>query len=474
MHKQAFTQKMGSQPQARPPRLILKDGARVAVMGGGPAGSFFSYFLLNIAQRVGLRLHVDIYEPRDFSLAGPPGCNMDAGIISESLVQNLASEGIVLPPTVVRRGIDAYTLHMGVESARLDAPRHEKRIATISRGAGPRGEKSVGRSFDGYLLAQAKRMGANVIRGRVDEVQRVEDGRLRVAARGHTPQVYDLLAVAVGVKTSMLKLFEPAAPGYRPPVTAQVSMREYRLGAEVVERHFGNAIRAFLLDVPGLDFAALVPKGDYVTATLVGHGEPDVLMNAFLNSPEVKQQMPPGWKPEQAVCHCSPRLNITGAVRPFADRLVFIGDSGVSRLYKDGIGAAYRAAKAAVTTVLFHGLGAEDFRRHYWPMCRRMAFDNRIGKLVFAVAHQIPRLRFARRAVLHMLAAEQQRRLAERRMSAVLWDIFTGSAPYREIFLRTLHPAFWTRLLWHLAVSVFNPPDTRRPSTATSDSVLAL
>jgi flavin-dependent dehydrogenase len=474
MSQQAFPQWSARKPQTHSPRLWLEDGARVAVMGGGPAGSFFTYFLLSMAQRVGLRLQVDIYEPRDFSLAGPPGCNMCAGIISENLVQNLASEGIVLPPTVVRRGIDAYTMHLDVGSARLDAPRHEKRIAAVYRGVGPRGTQLVERSFDGFLLAQAKRMGANVIRGRVDEVQRREDGRLRVAARGHAPQVYDLLAVAAGVKTSMLKLFAQVEPGYRPPATAQVSIREYRLGAEVVERHFGNCIHTFLLDIPGLDFAALVPKGGYVTATLVGIGEPDTLMHAFLNSPEVKQQMPPGWKPEEAVCHCSPRLNITGAVRPFADRLVFIGDSGVSRLYKDGIGAAYRAAKAAVTTVIFHGIGAEDFRRHYWPMCRTMAFDNRIGKLIFAVAHQILRLRFARRAVLQMVAAEQQRRLAERRMSAVMWDIFTGSAPYREIFLRTLHPAFGMRLLWHLAVSVFNPPDTRRPSAATSDSVLAI
>tara|TARA_B100000315_G_scaffold119829_1_gene109746 strand:+ start:301 stop:537 length:237 start_codon:yes stop_codon:yes gene_type:complete len=34
----------------------LRDGARVAVVGGGPAGSFFSYFLLDMADRVGLNL----------------------------------------------------------------------------------------------------------------------------------------------------------------------------------------------------------------------------------------------------------------------------------------------------------------------------------------------------------------------------------------------------------------------------------
>ena len=73
------------------PKLV--DGSRVAVMGAGPAGSFFAYFLLDMAQRVGLSLQVDLYEPRDFSRSGPVGCNMDAGIISESLVQHLAAEG---------------------------------------------------------------------------------------------------------------------------------------------------------------------------------------------------------------------------------------------------------------------------------------------------------------------------------------------------------------------------------------------
>jgi len=35
-------------------------------------------------------------------------------------------------------------------------------------------------------------------------------------------------------------------------------------------------------------------------------------------------------------------------------------------------------------------------------------------------------------------------------MSAILWDIFTGSAPYREVVLRSLHPAFIAGLCWSL------------------------
>jgi flavin-dependent dehydrogenase len=131
-------QKMGKQN-----KLKLNDGARIAVIGGGPAGSFFSYFLLRMAERVGRRIQVDIYEPRNFKKPGPAGCNMCAGVISETLVQYLAAEGINLPPTVVERGIDSYMLHMDVGSVRIESALHEKRIATLHRGLGPRDLREI-------------------------------------------------------------------------------------------------------------------------------------------------------------------------------------------------------------------------------------------------------------------------------------------------------------------------------------------
>jgi hypothetical protein len=36
-------------------------------------------------------------------------------------------------------------------------------------------------------------------------------------------------------------------------------------------------------------------------------------------------------------------------------------------------------------------------------------------------------------------------------MSGVLWDLFSGSAPYTNVFLRTLHPAYIASLAWNLA-----------------------
>jgi hypothetical protein len=140
---------------------------------------------------------------------------------------------------------------------------------------------------------------------------------------------------------------------------------------------------------------------------------------------------------------------------------VFIGDSGVTRLYKDGIGAAYRTAKAAATTAVFQGISAEDFKRHFWPTCKNIDADNKIGKVVFAITSLIQKTRFSRRGILRMVETEQQMEPTRRSMSTVLWDTFTGSAPYREIFLRALKPLFLIRLVWNNVVSIFGKGNGR-------------
>ncbi|MBI4674086.1 MAG: hypothetical protein HY741_20775 [Chloroflexi bacterium] len=119
-------------------RLKLENNSCIAVMGGGPAGSFFSFFALDLAARNGLNLQIDIYEPRDFETPGPPGCNMCGGIISESLVQHLAVEGLPLPTTVVQRGIDSYVLHMDLGSVRIDTPLRKTHRRRVSRSRSPR------------------------------------------------------------------------------------------------------------------------------------------------------------------------------------------------------------------------------------------------------------------------------------------------------------------------------------------------
>ena len=382
-------------------RLALADGSRIGVIGGGPAGSFFAFFLFRMADSLGLNISVDIYEPRFFARRGPAGCNHCGGVVSESLVQLLATEGINLPPTVVQRGIDSYVLHTDVGDVHIDTPLQEMRIAAVYRGNGPKESEPVDiAGFDRHL-------------------------RLTSSA-----------------------LNSPAL-GYRSPGTLRAFICEFYLGRETIKQWLGSSMHVFLLDLPRLEFAALIPKGDFATLCLLGDDVDEQLVESFLSTPEVKACFPEAVVPTPA-CHCFPRINVRAAVRPFADRIVWIGDSGVNRLFKDGIGSAYRTAKAAARTAVFHGISEADFEKGFWPECRILITDNRIAKLIFGVTTLIQRLRFLRRGVLRMTAREQGDAGKNRLMSSVLWDVFTGSAPYKEILLRTFHPGFPLRLMWNL------------------------
>ena len=185
----------------------------------------------------------------------------------------------------------------------------------------------------------------------------------------------------------------------------------------------------------------------------------------LLTSEEVKRCMPADWDWQQQSCQCFPKIAIEGASRPYAERLIFVGDCGMTRLYKDGIGAAYRTAKAAASTAIFSGVSAKDLEEHYLPACRRIKNDNRIGKLTFLATRQIQRRKFARRAIVSMTQAEQTNG-GVRHMSSVLWDMFSGSAPYKDIFLRTLHPGFLGRLGWSLGRALLPQRPAKHKETA--------
>jgi flavin-dependent dehydrogenase len=465
--------------------LKLNDGSRVAVIGGGPAGTFFSIFLLDMAERAGLDISIDIYEPRDFLNPGPAGCNMCAGIVSETLVQMLAAEGINLPGSVVQRGIDSYTLHMDVGSVRINTPLNEKRIAAVYRGAGPRDLKEfkyVG--LDNHLLNLALERGAALINERVNKVTLVDSYPL-VTTRNSEGQIYDLVTVTTGVNSPALKMFENLDIGYTPPETTKTYLREYYLGHELVTETLGNAIQIFLLDIPRLKFGMIIPKGDYITVGLLGEEIDAELVQSFLDSPEVQKCLPPSLVANNFSCHCSPRMNTLAAKQPYGDRFVFIGDAAAARLLKDGIGSAYRTAKIALlkdgigsayrtakiaaSTAIFHGVSAHDFATYYLPACEKVEYDNDIGRLIFWGAAKIQKLRFARRGMLRMIINEQYKPGTVLRMSTVQWDMYTGSSSYKEIFMHMINPAFLLRLSWDMLSAIFtkdpDPPQITR-STA--------
>jgi flavin-dependent dehydrogenase len=433
-------------------RTPLKPGDRVAVVGAGPAGTLFARALLRFAASIRLPLSVDLFDPRPFTRGGPGGCAHCGGIVSESLVQVMAAEGLELPPHVVRRGITSYVVHTDVGRVRIESPRTEARIAALFRGNGPRGggdEPSV--SLDGYLLERALDAGARLLPRLVTGVITEHGLPLLSHPDGTRSGPYHLVALASGVNSQLV----PLLAGRNTPALLRTYICEFHADAHEIERLLGCSMHVFLLDLPRLEFAALIPKGEYVTLCLLGEDVDDTLIHAFLEQPAVRACLPS--ESARCICQCSPLINVRSRAEPFGERLVLIGDAGVTRLYKDGIGAAFRTSKAAAETAVLFGVSADDFRRHFLPICRRIEADNAIGRTIFAGTGIFKRLRSARRAVLHMAAAEQRRPRGRRPMSNTLWNLFTGSAPYSSILAGTLHPSFIAGLVRSLVAANLMP-----------------
>ena len=73
--------------------------------------------------------------------------------------------------------------------------------------------------------------------------------------------------------------------------------------------------------------------------------------------------------------------------------------------------------------------------------------------MIFGGSVVFKKLRFLRRGVLGMTIREQQKFTPNRPMSMVLWNMFTGSAPYRAILAQTLRPGFFGNLGLHLLLT---------------------
>lgn len=441
-------------------KLILENGSKIGVVGGGPAGSFFTLFAFDLAKRMGIHIEIDIYEIKDFTKTGQAGCNHCGGIVSKSLIQMLLSDGIVLPPQIIRRGIESYTLHLEQGTTVIDKIVKEQPIASIFRGSGPLGSTvTTLQSFDGYLLDLCEKKGAKIVRAKVTDAENEPDGITLTTS--NSKRKYDLAIGAVGLNPRTLNIFKKIIPSFKPPKTTKTYICEYNLGSETISKHFGNSMHVFMLNLPGIKFGALIPKGAYVTLVILGTEIHKEIVDSFLNSETVLACFPEGTELKNITpCQCFPSINIKNAKNPYSDRVVLIGDSSSSKLYKNGIGAAYITGKAAANTVIFDGISKENFKKSFQPVCSALDTDNAVGKLIFFVTTIIQKSSFLKKVLFQMVVKEQAKERGKREMSSLLWDTFTGSAPYKRIFLRAINPLLMATLTWNLLREFFRP--TRR------------
>ncbi|MEL4457208.1 cyclic nucleotide-binding domain-containing protein [Lutimonas vermicola] len=419
----------------------LVNGSSIAVIGGGPAGSFFTYYALDFASRLDLDIRIDVYEAKNFSKVGSGGCNHCGGIISESLVQKLSTDGVIIPSEIVQKTINSYTLHVEQGDAIIHTPSNEHRIASVFRGCGPKGCTDTSkRGFDHFLLGLCEKKGANVIREKVSALERMEDGII-VKSRNSENKKYDLVVGGVGLGKQALTMFKKICPEFIPPKVTKAYISEFFLKKDEVSSHIGESMHVFLLDLPQITFGALIPKENYVTLVLLGKDVDQDVVEKFISSDQVKGLFPKGIVlKDTAPCKCYPQINIKHALHPYDDRVVLIGDSASSKLYKNGIGAAYITGRAAAKTAIFKGVSKKSFKKFYAPVCRDLDVDNLVGKFIFLVTRVIQKSSFLKKGLLHLVMKEQASKNSKRLMSTALWDTFTGSAGYRNILRRFLNP----------------------------------
>jgi len=135
--------------------------------------------------------------------------------------------------------------------------------------------------------------------------------------------------------------------------------------------------------------------------------------------------------------------------------VVLIGDSSTSKLYKNGIGAAHITAKAAANTAIFQGISESHFKKYFQPTCNSLEWDNSLGKFIFMVTTIIQKNGILKSAMIKTVKNEQQKGRGKRRLSSILWDTFTGSAPYKNIFIRFLNPAVILPVSWNTMIAFF-------------------
>ncbi len=418
----------------------METGSEVAIIGGGPAGSFFALYLLHYARERGMRPEVTIYQQRNFDEPGPKGCKGCAGILSQPLLRNLGEINLSVPEEIIQSKIEHYAVHSPYATISISNPEKGIEIASVYRGSGPRVSHDENpASFDGWLLREAQRQGVRVENQTVSRICLENEVRIEVAGRD---LAYDLVVLVSGVNTRPIPI---EGVEYVPPKTRIMAQDELYVGTAEVESRLGKMAHVFLNPHSGLVFGTLVPKGPFINVSVLSSREPPVSVTDFLNLDIVQSILPDHY---ERACGCRPRTAVGPARNYYADRFVAIGDAALSRLYKDGIGSSLLAAREAARTVVYHGLSRQDFERHYQPFCNDLGWDNRWGRLLFSINDKAKNSRAFLLAQHRLIGDEQGNTTGTMPFTKAAWGMFTGNYSYRGIARMTLRPVSLAKLFW--------------------------
>jgi flavin-dependent dehydrogenase len=434
--------------------IILKKNARIAIIGGGPAGSFFAHFVRKYAQKKGIEISITIFDGKDFLHPGPKGCNLCAGVISETLIEKLEEEGIHLPEKRVLRRIEGYCLHIGEKNIMLSHPETKRpKIATVFRGNGPRFSSFPDNiSFDDFLLSFVIDEGTKIIPYPVWDIKlpskKLNPIRLIYGTKKEFSEFEaDLVVGAFGLNPYLLEKITNLEFGYKPPSTLTTFQTELKLSQEEILENFGNNIHIFMPKSKKIRYFTVVPKREYLTLSIIGKkNATKEEYRELVGLKEIQDKI----STFRAHCFCKPRIPTKPSRNPFTDRLVLIGDTSFSRYYKNGIESAFVTAKLASETAVYKGIDANSFYLGYYKRARNLIIkDNYYGRFLFFANDIISSFPLFTQAHIS-LAKEKNKNFSAIQLRKILWNMFTGNVPYKRIFKDALNFSLQFELLKRL------------------------
>jgi flavin-dependent dehydrogenase len=453
-------------PKLHKSRIPLQAGAKVAVIGGGPAGAFFALHLLRQAARANRPVTVAVLERRRAGalreacpVDGWSGCNYCAGGISPKLNDVLAELGVRIPEHLIQCHIRHITVQGFWKNIEIDVP-PGRRLLTVFRGSRPAANGAIG-GLDAFILEQGRLAGAEIIPGEVTALERLVDGRFAVhyLASGQAGCFdADFVVAAAGVNAQPgvlpgdgkgFRLIKAHIPSFQPPQVRRSMIFEVKLESDALA-YLSNTIHfvEYGSDHLRLEMCSIVPKRNYLTITLVGEtidraSQRDCpsIMREFLNLPHVRKLIPCGIG-SIPVCACHPYLVSGSASNAFGDRIAVIGDLVTARLYKDGILSAERTARRLATALLEAGLDENSLAEAYEPILTHFRRDNRAAKIVFLLHRVVFGSSVLSRILYQAVISERKTTPApRRRLENLLWRIASGDDEYRDILASMVHPS---------------------------------
>lgn len=437
--------------------LKIESGSRIAVVGGGPAGSLFTLYMQLYGREKGINPDITVYQNRKFEEPGPRGCKGCAGVLPMTLLQNLEQLGLSVPPYVVQCWLEKYAVHSPYTDISISNPEKGGKIASIYRGGGPRISNYTDPvSFDNWLLQEVRQRNINVENERVTGIYLEDDAGIEVAGKKIN---YDLIVLAGGVNITPIPI---QGLDYVPPRTAIMVQQELYAGKEEVEAKLGKVAHAFLVPDSDIIFGTLVPKGPFVNVSVLSKNKHPVSVNNFLNYPLVREILPEHYTP---ACGCQPRAAISSARNYYSDRFVAIGDAASTRLYKDGIGSSLLTAREVAKTVVFHGASGDDFKRYYQPLCESIEKNNQWGRIFFSIASRTKSSRIFLFTQHRLISAEVNNIQTARPFTKAAWGMFTGSYGYSQIARMVFNPKslmrLWGNFILTCSSTLFNKNDQK-------------